>query len=75
MGRMDRATVLAWKERWRLVNEKEIEELRGMTVEERLRQLDAMFRLAHELGWDEALAAEEEEVRERWARLHRLCGG
>jgi hypothetical protein len=71
---MDRSQALAWKERWRLVREKEIEEQRAMTIEERLRQLDAMFVLAHELGWDEALAAEEEEVRERWGRLHRLCG-
>jgi hypothetical protein len=74
MGGMDRAQALAWKERWRLVREREIDELRAMTIEERLRQLDTMFVLARELGWDEALAAEEEEVRERWNRLYRLSG-
>ncbi len=74
MGGMDRAEALAWKERWRLVREKEIEELSAMTIEERLRQLDTMFLFARELGWDEALAAEEEEVRERWIRIRRLCG-
>ena len=71
---MDRAQALAWKERWRLVHEKEIEELRRMTIEERLRQLDTMFVLANELGWDAALAAEEEEVRQRWSSLYRLAG-
>lgn len=71
---MDRSQALAWKERWRLVRQRQIEEQRAMTIEERLRQLDAMFVLAHELGWDESLAAEEEGVRERWSRLRRLCG-
>jgi len=72
MEPMERAQVVAWRDRWRLVHDKEIEELRAMTIEERLRQLDTMFVLARELGWDEALAAEEEEVRERWSRLYRL---
>jgi hypothetical protein len=74
MRPMDRTQVLAWKERWRLVREKELEELATMTTEERLRQLDTMFVLARELGWDRQLAAEEEEARERWSRLHRLRG-
>ncbi len=63
---MNRAEALPWKERWRLVREKEIEE--------RLRQLDTMLLLARQLGWTEALPGEDEEVRERWMRLRRLCG-
>lgn len=47
---MERAQALAWKERWRLVREKEIEDLKAMSIEERLRQLDTMFALARELG-------------------------
>jgi len=54
-----------WRDRWRLVREREIEELKAMTLEERLRQLDTMFALARELGWVKQLAAEEEEARER----------
>ena len=74
MEPMDRQQALAWKDRWKLVREKEIEELKAMTIEERLRQLDTMFALARELGWDKQLAAEEEEARERWSRLHRRRG-
>lgn len=71
---MDRDQALAWKERWRLVRERDIEELKAMSIEDRLRQLDTMFVLANVLGWDEALTREEEEVRERWSRLYRLFG-
>jgi hypothetical protein len=71
MGRMDRAQALAWKEQWKLVRDKEIEELRAMTIEERLRQIDTMFVLARELGWDRHFAAEEQAARQRWGGVHR----
>ncbi|MBI3976670.1 MAG: hypothetical protein HY331_00650 [Chloroflexi bacterium] len=71
---MTKAEALAFKARWEMVNAAEIEELRATTPEKKLRQLAAMMALAKQLGWTDALAAEEGEVRERWNRLRRAYG-
>jgi len=40
-------------------------------VADKFRQVAALLASARKLGWAEALAAEEDLVRERWARLRR----
>ena len=62
----------AYAQRWELVNDREGEELRAMTHEQKLRQLAALMASAKALGWDEALDAEDAEVRERWQRLREI---
>ena len=75
IDRMNRAEARAWKERWKLVNTMEIEELRMTSLEVKLQQLCSMMALARELGWTEQRAEGEDEVRERWNRLRKAYGG
>ncbi len=62
-------------DRWRLVNEAEIAELRATPIEDRFRQLAVLIASVEELGWAQALEAETEITRERWQRLRRAYGG
>ena len=59
----------AYVRRWELVNEREREELRAMTIDEKLGQVAMLMASAKALGWDERLDAEDAEVRERWRLL------
>ena len=69
---MTKADGKAFKERWAAVNAAELKELRVTTIERKARQLIALMSSVGELGWNEALAAEESEVRERWNRLREV---
>jgi hypothetical protein len=64
----------AYAEKWRLVGEVEREELRRTAVETKLEQLEALTEMAEELGWREALEADDARVREVWQRLRAACG-
>jgi hypothetical protein len=64
----------AWKARWELVNAAEREELRTTPPIVKLRQLAALMASAESMGWTEALAAEVDEVRERWKKLRQAYG-
>jgi hypothetical protein len=72
--RMTKADGLAMKARWKKVNDAEREELRRSSPTLRLRQLSALMALAKELGWHEALAEGESEVRQRWRKLRKAYG-
>jgi hypothetical protein len=54
-----------------MVNAAEREELRSTTMALKFRQVAALLTSAGKLGWTGGLAAEEDLVRERWARLRR----
>lgn len=71
---MSRAEGEAFKARWAMVASAERDELRATSMDKKLRQLVALMASVTELGWDEALAAEEIEVRERWRRLRQAYG-
>ena len=58
-----------FKQRWRLVNDRVIEELRQMPVAVKLQQLAIMFTAGHALGRADKQKSGEEEVRARWVRL------
>lgn len=64
----ERAELRAWQERWKLVNEAEVEELRTLDFATRLRQACAMFDSARALGWEHD-RTEDEKVWERWRLL------
>lgn len=70
-GRLTRGEAQAFKRRWEAVNAAEKEELASTPVADKFRQVAALLASAGKLGWTEALAAEEDLVRQRWARLRR----
>lgn len=69
------AQIRAWAERWKLVNQAAIEELRATPLEVKIRQLAVLMDSVEELSWREALREGEEQVRARWIRLRRVAGG
>lgn len=72
---ISRAEARRFKKRWGVVNAAERRELRATPLKDKLRQLAALMASAEELGWTEAPAAEEIEVRARWNRLRKVLGG
>ena len=66
----------AYVARYEIVREYEIEELRAMTAEEKIRQLEVLYRAIDELGWHERLKAEakKEEVWATWAKIREVLG-
>lgn len=69
--RLSKAEAIAFRNRWKLVNEREAEELRSTSAEVRLQQFNTLLGWAHQLGWTEALGEGEAEVRRRWAQLRK----
>ena len=64
-----------YRERWAIVRERLNEELRATSMETRLRQLANLMQSAHEMGWSQSLADEDEAVRARWMALRRAMLG
>lgn len=70
----------AYRDRWALVNQAEIEELRRTPIEVKFRQLLALTQFAAILDADpqrrrredQARRADEEQARQRWARLREV---
>ena len=69
---MTKAEASDWKRRWRAVNEFTIVEARASTPEERLRDLDILFRSRGLFRWPTDDEAGVPEVRRRWLRLKKL---
>ncbi len=72
-GRMTRGEARAFKRRWKDVNAAERDELASTPVALKFRQVAALLASVGMLGWNESSSAEEDVVRERWARLRREC--
>jgi hypothetical protein len=62
-------------ERWRLVEEQEIRELRNTPIETKARQLAALMASRGLFGEDPEREKGVREVRARWARLRKALGG
>ena len=73
--KMTRADGLAFKERWRLVNEFQRQELRAMTMEEKVRQLELLMLSARGMGWTQALAEADWEEHQLWLEVCRKWRG
>ena len=71
---MTKLDALEYVARYKLVNEFEIAELRSTSIEAKLEQTNALMAAVRQMGWTDALAEEEAEVRERWLRLKRAYG-
>lgn len=66
---MTKEEALQFKERWKRVNRITTDEARRTSVEERLRQLEVLFRSVRSFGWEERMQSGEDEVRARWVKL------
>jgi transcriptional regulator with XRE-family HTH domain len=71
VGRLTREEAQAFRRRWESVNAAEREELASTPVADKFRQLAALVASGVKLGWAEGAAAEEDIIRQRWARLRR----
>jgi hypothetical protein len=73
--RLTKAEARAFRDRWRRVNAREVEELRSTPLEVKLQQFNTLLGWAHQLGWTAVLREGEAEVRLRWARLRKAYRG
>ena len=71
-GHLTKAAALAFKRRWAAVHAAEREELASTPMAHKFRHLGVLLAAAQQLGWTEAIRAEEDLVRDRWARLRRV---
>lgn len=76
MSKLSAEEARAYIERYEIVREYEIEELRAMSAEQKIRQLEVLYRAIDELGWHERLKAEarKEEVWATWAKIREVMG-
>ncbi len=70
-----KAEAQAYRERWRLVNAREVEELRSTSLEVKLQQFNTLLAWARQFGWTAALDKDVTTVRNRWARLRKAYRG
>ena len=70
-----REDALAFQARWRAVNESQTQELRQMTVDQKMRQLDVLYQFADAMGWRSALAADDWHEHELWNDLRKKMNG
>ena len=72
---MTKEELLAYIAAHEAANALEIQELRSMSIEEKFRQTAALMAAAREMGWFDALSAEDAYVRELWIRLKKAYSG
>ncbi len=72
--KLTKAQARAFRRRWQRVNARE-EELRNTSLEVKWQQFNTLLGWAQQWGWAAALAEGEAEVRQRWIRLRKVCGG
>lgn len=70
-GGISKGEAQAFKRRWETVNAAERRELASTPLADKFHQVATLLTSAREFGWTETSAAEENMVRERWARLRR----
>ena len=71
---MTRTEATAWRERWRLVNEAEIHELRSTPLDRKMEQLAAMMEAGDLFPISSMEIAENERVRATWIRVRKVLG-
>ena len=60
---------VAFKARWSMVNQAEINELRRTSIKRKAKQLATLIASVNTMGWSETLKSEESKARELWLRL------
>jgi transcriptional regulator with XRE-family HTH domain len=74
VSKISKAEARAFKKRWESVNAAEREELASTSLVLKFRQFAALLASAGQFHWTKEMAAEENQVRERWARLRKVYG-
>jgi hypothetical protein len=69
--KITKAQARAFRERWRLVNAREAEEVRSTSMEVKWQQFNTLLALGRRLGWTDPNDEGVAEVRERWSRLRK----
>jgi hypothetical protein len=72
---LTKAQAQAFRDRWRRVNAREVEELRSTGLDVKWQQFITLLGWSRQPEWAAALAEGEAEVRQRWARLRRAYRG
>ena len=72
--KMTSEDVRAYIDRWSLVNEEERDELRRTPPKVKFQQLAALMASVKQMGWEGKLAADEQEVWQRWQAIRRAYG-
>ncbi len=72
---LTKAQARVFRDRWRLVNAREEEEMRETSMDLKLQQFNTLLAWSYQLGWTDALGKGEEEVRARWAKLRKAHRG
>jgi len=67
--RLTKEEAAAYRRRWQIAAEAERAALRATSPDEKFRQFAALMASVESMGWSDALAAEDAEVRARWIRL------
>jgi hypothetical protein len=75
MGSVTPEDARQYLERWKLVEEREITELRNTPIEIKARQLSALMASRHLFREDPDRERGIREVQARWARLRKALGG
>jgi transcriptional regulator with XRE-family HTH domain len=70
--RLTKTQAEAFQKRWQTVKAAEDAELASTPVAEKFHQLAGLLASAQQLGWTKALAAEEDDIRQVWARLRKV---
>lgn len=70
-SRITRSEAMAFRRRWKIVNNVEKKMLRITSADEKLGQLTMLMSLAKELGWKMAFEVEVRHVRDRWNKLRK----
>lgn len=75
MGSVSPEDARQYLERWKLVEEREITELRNTPIDIKARQLGALMASRHLFREDPDRERGIREVQARWARLRKALGG
>ena len=75
MGSVTPEDARQYLERWKLVEEREILELRNTPIETKARQLSALMASRHLFREDPDRERGVREVQARWAQLRKALGG
>jgi hypothetical protein len=72
---LTREEVQTYQERWRIVNQRQREELRQTTADQKIRQLDTLMRSVDVMGWRAKLAEDDWYEHELWNELRKKMNG
>lgn len=74
-GAIDPVVLECWRRRWRVLKDIRIEATRRMTIDEKFRELCALYADGKAFGWTDAPEKVDPRAREPWAKLRAAFRG